>query len=74
MCRAVGFGLDLCDRLSSQPLPADVSLLGLALARCSLKFELTTDQVDALGENFRAGGCLHKPGVEKVECLLTMLM
>ena len=72
--RAVGFGLDLCDGLRSQPLLADVPLLGLALARYSLKFELTTDQVDALGENFRAGGCLHKPGVERVECLLAMRM
>ena len=72
--RAVGCGLDFCDRLSSQPLPADVPLLGLALARVSLKFELTKDQVDALGENFRAGGCLHKPGVERVECLLAMRM
>ena len=74
VCRAVGCGLDVCDRLSSQPLPADVPLLGLALARYSLKFELTTDQVHALGENFREGGCLHKPGVERVECLLAMRM
>ena len=74
VCRAVGCGLDVCDRLSSQPLPADVPLLGLALARYSLKFELTTDQVDALGEHFRAGGCLHKPGVESVECLMAMRM
>ena len=72
--RAVGCGLDVCDRLSSQPLPADVPLLGLALARYSLKFELTTDQVNALGENFRAGGCLRKPGVARVECLLAMRM
>ena len=72
VCRAVGCGLDLCDRLSSKPLPADVPLLGLALVRCSLKFELNEDQVKALGENFRAGGCLHKPGVERVECLLAM--
>ena len=72
VCRAVGCGLDVCDRLSLQPLPADVPLLGLALARYSLKFELTRDQLDALGANFRAGGCLHKPGVEFVECLLAM--
>ena len=74
VCRAVGCGLDLCDRLSSKPLPADVPLLGLALVRCSLKFELNEDQVKALGENFRAGGCLHEPGVETVECLLAMRM
>ena len=74
VCRAVGCGLDVCDRLSSQPLPADVPLLGLALVRCSLKFELNEDQVKALGENFRAGGCLHEPGVETVECLLAMRM
>ena len=61
-----------CDRLSSQPLPADVPLLGLALARVSLKFELTKDQLDALGGNFREGGCLHKPGVARVECLMAM--
>ena len=72
VCRAVGRGLDLCDRLSSKPLPADVPLLGLALVRCSLKFELNEDQVKALGENFRAGGCLHEPGVETVECILFM--
>ena len=70
--RAMGIGLDLCDRLGSGPLPADAPLLCLALARCSLKFELTRDQVYALGANFRAGGCLHKPGVERVECLLAM--
>ena len=56
------------------PLPADAPLLCLALARYSLKFELTKDQVGALGENFREGGCLHKPGVETVECLLAMRM
>ena len=72
VCRVVGCGLDLCDRLSSQALPADVPLLCLALARYSLKLELTRDQVCALGENLRAGGCLHKPGVERVECLLAM--
>ena len=72
VCRAVGCGLDVCDRLSSKPLPADVPLLGLALVRRSLKFELNEDQVKALGENFRAGGCLHEPGVETVECLLFM--
>ena len=70
--RAMGIGLDLCDRLGSGPLPADAPLLCLALARWSLKFELTGDQVYALGAHFRAGGCLHKPGVEKVECLLVM--
>ena len=72
VCRAVGCALDLWDRLSSQPLPADVPLLGLALARFSLKLELTNDQVYDLREKFRAGGCLHKPGVERVECLLAM--
>ena len=74
VCRAVGWGLDFCDRLSSQPLPADVPLLGLALARVSLKFELTKDQLASLCGNFREGGCLHKPGVESVECLLAMRM
>ena len=72
VCRAMGNGLDLCDRLGSGPLPADAPLLCLALARWSLKFELTGDQVYALGAHFRAGGCLHKPGVERVECLLAM--
>ena len=72
VCRAMGNGLDLCDRLGSGPLPADAPLLCLALARWSLKFELTGDQVYALGAHFRAGGCLHKPGVERVERLLAM--
>ena len=70
--RAMVIGLYLCDRLGSGPFLADAPLLCLALARCSLKFELTRDQVYALGANFRAGGCLHKPGVERVECLLAM--
>ena len=72
VCRAMGNGLDLCDRLGSGPLPADAPLLCLALARWSFKFELTGDQVYALGAHFRAGGCLHKPGVERVECFLAM--
>ena len=74
VCRAVGCALDIWGRLSSQPRPADVPLLGLALARVALKFELTNDQAYALGAKIRAGGCLHKPGVERVECPLAMRM
>ena len=70
--RTVGCGLDLCDRLSSKPLPADVPLLGLAIARFSLKFELSAEQVFAFRENFQKGGRLHKPDVERVECLVAM--
>ena len=52
--------------------PQDVALLALAVVRCSLKFELTGDQLHALAEHFRAGGCLHLPDVQEVECVLVM--
>ena len=70
VCRAHGYALDMLEHLSPQPLLADAPLLALAMVRYSLKYEFTLDQVEALGEHLRAGGCLHLPGVQDVECHL----
>ena len=70
--RALGSAFDVLERVCHQPLPADVPLLALGVARYSLKLVLTRDEVGRLGAHFRAGGCLHMPGVEAVECLLVM--
>ena len=43
VCRALGSALDVVERLTPQPLLADVALLALAVVRYSLKFELTLD-------------------------------
>ena len=69
---ALGSAHDVLDRLCQLPLSADVPLLALGVARYSLKLVLTRDEVGRLGAHFRAGGCLHMPGVETVECLLVM--
>ena len=71
-CRALGCALDVVEKLRPEPLPADVALLALAVVRYSLKFELSGDELDALAEHFRAGGCLHLPDVQEVECVLVM--
>ena len=64
--------MDVVETLRPEPLPADVALLALAVVRYSLKFELSGEQLEALVEHFRAGGCLHLPNVQEVECLLVM--
>ena len=70
--RALGCAHDVLDRVCQLPLPSDVPLLALGVARYCLKLELTQDLLHRLGAHFRAGGCLHMPGVETVECLLVM--
>ena len=71
-CRALGCALDVVETLRPEPLPADVALLALAVVRYSLKFELSGEQLEAMVEHFRAGGCLHLPHVQEVECVLVM--
>ena len=57
---------------SAEPLPAKRALLALSVARYSLKFALSGDELDAVAEHFRAGGCLHHPHAKEVERLLVM--
>eukprot|EP00959_Pyramimonas_sp_CCMP1952_P387605 8123204-Pyramimonas_sp.AAC.1 len=52
---ALGGAMDLCDDHSSRPVPAEMPLLCMALARRALKFALNTDRVEALAEHFREG-------------------
>ena len=66
---------DLCEHLSPRPLPEeDVPLLCLAIARLALKLTLKRDHVDAMVEHFRDGGCLRRPGIVPVECLILRRM
>ena len=66
--RALASCMDICDHLAPGPLPAaDVPLACLAILRCALKLSLNRDHVEAIGEHFRHGGCLHRPGVGNVE-------
>ena len=63
--RVLAVAWDVVDSYGHRPLPAEVPLVALALARYGMKtFLLTTVQLDSLAKHMRAGGCMHLPRVE----------
>ena len=70
--RVLACAWDVVDSLGHRPLPAEVPLLALAIARYGIKFHLTSGQQESLAKHVRAGGCMHLPHVEDAEGLLVM--
>ena len=70
--RIRGLVCDMVGSLMKQPLPAEVPLVALGIARCAIKFQLNSDQQESLAEDFSAGGCFHLPRVGLLEHWLMM--
>ena len=70
--RVLAVAWDVVDSYGHRPLPSEVPLVALALARYGMKLNLSSLQLDSLAKHLRAGGCMHSPRVEDVESLLAM--
>ena len=70
--RIRGLVCDMVGSLMKQPLPAEVPLVALGIARCAIKFHLNSAQEESLAEDFSAGGCFHLPRVGLLEQWLVM--
>ena len=68
--RVLAVAWDVVDSYGHRPLPAEVPLVALALARYGMKLNLSSLQLDSLAKHMRAGGCMHLPHVEDAEGLL----
>ena len=68
--RVLAVASDVVDSYGHRPLPAEVPLVALALARYGAKLNLSSLQLDSLAKHMRAGGCMHLPHVEDAEGLL----
>ena len=70
MLRVVACACDVVDSLVARPLPAEVPLVALAVARYGVKYVVTKDQQESLAHHIRVAGCMHLPLVENVERFL----
>ena len=70
MLRVVACACDVVDSLLERPLPAEVPLVALAVARYGVKYVVTLEQQDSLAHHIRVAGCMHLPRVENVERFL----
>ena len=68
--RVLAVVCDVVESYGQRPLPAEVPLLALALARYGMTFNLSSLQPDSLAKHTRAGGCMHLSRAEDAEGLL----